>query len=62
MFVVAEKNKGGRPYIGPEIKTRVPEDTEQLIKHEAEERGISISAVTSELIHLGLKARKEGRK
>lgn len=59
---MAEKNKGGRPYIGPEIKTRVPEKIDRLIKAEAEERGMSISAVASELIHLGLRARKEDAK
>lgn len=59
---MAEKNKGGRPYIGPVVRARIPDDVERMIRDEAEERGISISAVTSELIHLGLKARKEGRK
>lgn len=56
---MAEKNKGGRPYIGPEIKTRVPDKTEQLIKREAKLRGVSVSAVASELIHLGLQSRED---
>lgn len=45
-----EVDPGGRPAIGPEVKTRVPELVRDLIDAEAKRRGVKRADVLREMI------------